>query len=128
MFNGFPRFKKKDHKYGAKATNGFPSKLESALNDLLVLREKAGEISELKRQQTVVLQDGPSDVRIAWKVDFSFIENGELCYAEAKGIETGEYILKLKMWRYQRPHKLYIFKGSHLRLNLVETILKKETA
>ncbi len=117
----------KRNKYKAQRTNGFPSKLESALNDLLMLKERGGEISELKRQQTVVLQEGTkgrAGTRIAWKVDFSFIETltGLTAYAEAKGIETNDYLLKLKLWRANPPAKLYIFKGTYKRLKVTEVI------
>lgn len=89
---------------------------------ILQLRERAGEISDIKRQQTVVLQDGPREVRITWKVDFSFIEKGELVYAEAKGVETADYKLKLKLWRKLKPAPLEIYKGHYRRPVLVERI------
>jgi hypothetical protein len=118
---GFNRFKSK---YNAKPTNGFPSKLESALNDLLQLRAQAGEIRNIKRQQSVVLQEGGKDQRIAWKVDFSAEESPlwRVVYFEAKGIETADYRLKLKLWRAKRPAPLEIYKGTHRYLKMVERI------
>lgn len=112
------------NKYNAKPCRGFPSKLEAAVYDILILREKSGEISDIKRQQTVVLQEGSRDVRIAWKVDFSFVKKTELVYAEAKGIETMDYRLKLKLWRKNPPATLEIYKGDYRRVKLIETILK----
>lgn len=105
-------------------SGGFPSKLEAAVFDHLKIRELAGEISELTRQATVVLQDGPPNIRIAWKVDFRFIETdtGDVAYAEAKGIETEDYKLKLKLWRFKRPAKLYIFKGNYTAPRVTEVI------
>lgn len=113
------------NKFKAVRTNGFSSKLESAVYDMLKNRESAGRIREIKCQQTVVLLPGPRSHRIAWKVDFSFIElnKGErLVYCEAKGIETSDYKLKLKLWRANPPAPLEIWKGSHKRLFLAERL------
>lgn len=117
----------KRNKFKAKATNGFPSKLESAVYDLLLVRQNVGEIREIKRQQTVVLQAGPRETRIAWKVDFSCeeIASGQELYIEAKGIETAEYRLKLKLWRANPPGALEIWKGNYKRLVLAERIERK---
>lgn len=121
---GFNRYK---NKFNAKPANGFGSKLESAVHDHLVFRESVGEISDIKRQQTVVLQDGARDVRITWRVDFSFFEKRSMkvVYCEAKGIETQEYKLKLKMWRANPPATLEIWKGSYQNPRMVERIEKK---
>src|SRR6266705_3243735 len=99
-------------KYKAQRTNGFASKLESAVHDILVSRRNKGELSNIKCQQSVVLQEGPPTIRINWKVDFSY-ENlmGKTCYCEAKGIETADYKLKLKLWRAKCPARLEIWKG-----------------
>jgi len=45
------------NKYHAAMAGG--SKLERAVEAILELRVKAGEIKDLKGQQTLVLQDGP---------------------------------------------------------------------
>lgn len=124
MVNKLAMFSFKRNKYKAARTNGLSSKLESAVYDLLKLREKAGEIKDIKLQQTVVLQEGGKDVRIAWKVDFSFINKATegLEYAEAKGIETGDYRIKLKLWKKNPPAPLEIWKGDYRRPKLVEKI------
>lgn len=113
---------KKPNKYGAKAANGYDSYLEGSVGAWLELRQRNGEITDLKRQQTVVLQDGPPNQRIAWKVDFSFVEKGILVYAEAKGFETEDYKLKLKLWRGRRPAPLEIYKGSANNFQMTERI------
>lgn len=111
-----------------KTSGGFSSKLEAAVYNLLKLREKSGEISEIKQQQTVVLQDGPRNTRITWRVDFSFydLKTGQTTYAEAKGVETQEYKLKLKLWRKLKPANLEIWKGNYTRPILVELITTNE--
>lgn len=115
-------------KFNAKPTNGFSSKLENAVHEILKLREKAGEISDIKCQQQVILQDGPREVKISWRVDFSYVDNksGETVFVEAKGVETETYRLKLKMWRGNPPAALEIYKGSYQRPTLVERIEKGE--
>lgn len=111
-------------KYRSVRTNGFPSKLESALYDFLLLKEKAGEIKNIKLQQAVILQEGPPKVRISWKVDFSSerADTGETVYHEAKGIETSDYKLKLKLWRKNPPARLEVYKGTYKRLFLALVI------
>lgn len=110
--------------YGAKSVDGFPSKLEKAVYDLLKLREITGEIEDIKRQETVVLQDGPQNMRITWRVDFSFIDvkTGKKVYAEAKGYPTEVYALKLKMFRKNPPGRLEIYKGTYKNPILTEVI------
>ncbi len=118
------RFGYRTNKYKAKPTEGFGSKFEAAVYYILLTREKLGEIKEIKKQQTVVLQGGDRSTRITWRVDFSFTEvsSGNTVYCEAKGFETNDYKLKLKMWRGNPPFKLIIYKGSYQKPKLVETI------
>lgn len=112
------------NKYGAKPSNGFPSKLESAVNDLLRIRENEKEITDIQRQQTVILQDGAPNVKISWKLDFSYerVSDGKRCYVEAKGFATEDFKLKLKLWRKNPPAPLEIYKGDYRRPILSETI------
>ena len=111
------------NKFGAcRTADGFPSKLERAVFMKLKDRESLGEISKIERQSTVVLQEGPPKVRIAWKVDFSFERNGVREYAEAKGVKTADFMLKLKLWRKKRPARLEIWQGSWKSPKLVEVV------
>lgn len=112
-------------KYKAQRTNGFASKLESAVYDLLKLQEKLCLITDIQCQRTVVLQEGGKDVRIAWKVDFSCSVNGKTVYVEAKGIETNDYKLKLKLWKKNPPAELIIYKGHYSKPFIAERILCK---
>lgn len=117
------------NKYGAKRADGFPSKLEAAVYGILLTRERLGEIKSIKRQQTVVLQDGGRETKITWRVDFSFSDcaTDACCYAEAKGFETADYKIKLKLWRANPPARLEIYKGDYRRPKLVEVIERKNT-
>lgn len=106
----------------------FPSKMEAAVYEYLKRREYLGEIQDIQRQQTVVLQDGPRETRITWKIDFSFRRraDGALVYVEAKGFPTEIYKLKLKMFRYNPPADLEVYGGSYNRIKLTEKITKGE--
>lgn len=114
-----------NNKFGAIRTlhpdgTSFSSKLEAATYCLLKLREYAGEIKEIKKQQCVRLGE---DTR--WKIDFSFIEvkSGELVYAESKGIPTNDYLRKLKLFKKYSSNRLEIYKGSYQNPVLIETVI-----
>lgn len=112
-------------KYKAKPADGFASKLEKAVYVMLRDRETLKMISDLKRQQTVVLLDNSDkSKRITWKIDFSYI-NKETClveYLEAKGFKTNDYLLKLKLYRANPPAPLEIWGGSWRRPKFIERI------
>lgn len=141
MFPKSPFGKKRvaANKYGARKTlcsagHPHPSGLEASVCEVLLLRVKAGDIRNLKYQATVSLAFG-----IKWKVDWSFEQlvrdpeavlfktHWEIRFAEAKGAETRDYRLKLRMWKEGcGPAPLEIWKGSARRPMLVETIYPKE--
>lgn len=110
----------KRNKFNAvKTGDGFPSKLEAAVYQILLLKQKAGLIRDLWRQHSLHLIAG-----INWKVDFSYVnvETGEGEFAEAKGVETETYRLKLKLYRKFGTAKLLIYKGSYYKPYLHEII------
>lgn len=133
---GYSFFKK--HKYNMARTPGGSSKLEEAVYQRLLLREKAGEITDISRQSSVVLGTetvenaitGKKRVRtIRWKVDFSFliVKPEEQVWAEAKGIETKTYRKQLRLWREGAgPGKLEIWKGDWHRPKIVEIVDPKK--
>jgi len=98
------------NKYKAKRADGFPSKLEKAVYDMLV--NKYGEDC-VQRQSVVVLQDGDKKTKINWKIDFKVQTTEGHIYVEAKGVETGEFKLKLKLFRKLKPAPLEIWKGRY---------------
>ena len=119
----------KTNKFGAKKTlckwaaHPHPSRLEASVCDLLALRQKAGDIRELKWQHTVHLAFG-----IKWKVDWSFeqeVRDGthdgyftfwQQRFAEAKGVEDRGFKLKLRMWKEGcGPGPLELWRGSYQR-------------
>ncbi len=116
----------KRNKFKAVRTNGFGSKFESAVYDLLKLRQLAGEIYEIKCQQGVTLLEGRKDVQIRWKIDFSFRVMGTdaLEYAEAKGFATQDYKLKLRLYKSNPPAPLTIYMGSYRKIFIAERVEK----
>jgi hypothetical protein len=121
-------FKQGHSKYRATKVlldgRSFGSKLEASVYALLKLREKAKEIEILQCQDHVYL----TDARILYVADFKckWLKNGEIFHVEAKGFETPEWRIKLRLWKHYGPNSLEIFKGSHLRPQLVETIYPGE--
>lgn len=93
----------------------FPSKFERHIAQMLCARVRAGEISDLKFQQSVDVGAG-----IRWKIDFSYVEKGILWYHEAKGVETAEYRMKLKLYRRYGRHPLRVSKGGVNRYKTTE--------
>ncbi len=109
------------NKFGAKKTNGFASKLEHAVYQVLKLREISGEIKLLKTQARVTL----TDAKIVYIPDFQceHIATGEVFYVEAKGSETPEWKLKKRLWKVYGPGRLEIWKGTHVKPRFVENVI-----
>lgn len=90
-------------KYRNHKSGGFDSKLERERFVELQLMERAGMISDLKRQVKFELlpaqhRDGKCVERSATYIaDFTYFENGQFVVEDAKGVKTREYILKRKM-------------------------------
>lgn len=107
-------------KYGAVKTGGSASKLESAVKDMLWMRSKAGEIRDIQEQKRIELVAG-----IHWRIDFYYFDivMDRWCFAEAKGFETSDYRLKLRLYKWFGPCILYIWKGSYKKLLLDETVI-----
>ena len=101
------------NKFNAIRASGMGSKLEQSVHQILLLREKSGEIKDIRKQDCVDL-----GFKIRWKVDFSFTDckTRKRVYCEAKGFETRDYRMYLKLWAGgQGPGKLEIWKGSYQR-------------
>jgi len=81
----------------------FQSKKEAARYKYLIMLQNAGVISDLRLQHNITITEGftkPSGERVrpqVYKADFSYIENGERVYEDAKGMRTRTYINKKKL-------------------------------
>lgn len=101
---------KKKSKYKNERTElkgrSFDSKGEANHFYELTLRERAGEIRDIKTQEHIYL----SPARIDYICDFSFVDckTGAREWAEYKGFETPEWRLKRRLWGHFGPGKLTI--------------------
>jgi len=111
-----------DKLFPKMAGRSFGSQLERSVGQWLCAREMNGEISDLKFQSTVKL----SRAKVAWRVDFSYIESGQLWYHEAKGRAIEPYPTKLKLYRIYGPAPLRISKGSAKRHFITETVYPED--
>ena len=82
----------------------FDSQKEARRYDELVLLLKAGEISDLRLQQTFTLQDGYISVTgdavraLAYKADFYYYtKGGKSIVEDVKGVKTEAYKIKKKL-------------------------------
>lgn len=98
----------------------FASKLEASVFTMLKARENAGEIEVLQVQDHVYL----TEARILYMPDFKCMDKKTniIFWTEAKGLDTPQWNIKKKLWRFYGPGKLEIYKGSHLRPYLHEII------
>jgi hypothetical protein len=89
-------------KYNAVRTGGYASKAEAARAAELRTLLAAGEIGELQEQPSyVVSPDGCKP--ISYRPDFRYVENGITVCEDVKGIETAEFRIKAKLFRWKYP-------------------------
>jgi hypothetical protein len=108
-----------------RAGRSFGSKLEAAGFDMLMLREKAGEIFFRRQQVHIKL----SKANIVYIADFEVEDAkmpGELIYIECKGFETPEWRLKKRLYEQYGLWPLEIWKRRGSGIYLDETITPKE--
>ena len=100
----------------------FDSKKEALRYKELCLLEKAGEITDLKRQVVFELlpvqKEFYKDVKtgkekqrvieraVKYIADFVYLKNGQLVVEDTKGLKTKDYILKRKMLLYFKGIKI----------------------
>lgn len=113
----FTNFKNKKHSLDG---HSFSSKLEASIYSLI----KTNQRVELVQVQDHIYL---TDARILFIPDFKIknLETGEFEWIEAKGIETDVYRIKRRLWKVYGPGRLEIWKGSHQRPFLHETIIPK---
>lgn len=104
------------HKYGAiKTAVGdlvFPSRLEARGYQELLLLEKGGVIKDLELQKEFVIEVAGKQICIHYP-DYFFTKtcNGKQVIAEAKGVATADYRLKLKLMKAIYPqYEYFMFK------------------
>jgi len=95
--------------YWELAGRSFPSKLERAVAELLVLQLRAGTIRDLIFQKTVLL----APTKIRWKCDFEYTETatGITWLHEAKGFEDRRWKMIHQILADCRPYDVRISRG-----------------
>lgn len=104
----------------------FHSKLEAAVYSLLLLREKSGEITDIKCQVHVKFHTHDFG-KIHMIPDFSVVDSktGELFYVEAKGLFTRDFARKRKAWLAGGPGRMEVWVGRWQRPMLKEILVPK---
>lgn len=99
-------------KYGNKKTTRhgvkFDSKAEANRYDELLLLERVGEISNLRRQPKYELQPkfkrGKKTIQaITYIADFEYCERGRVVAEDVKGVKTQVFSIKAKMFQFRYP-------------------------
>lgn len=118
MFKAKYKNKKVHH-----AGYSFASQFECAVFNLLLLREKAGEIRDIQCQDHIYL----TEARICYIPDFKFVDlqTNNFAWAEAKGFETDVWKIKKRLWEHYGPGRLEIYKGNAKKVFLKETVIPK---
>lgn len=117
-------FRSKGNKFNRTKTDldgySFASKLEASVYTILKSRQNTGEIKIEQVQDHIYL----TDARILYIADFKckLLSTKEEFWVEAKGFETPEWRIKLRLWKHYGPGNLEIYKGTHLRPFLDEVI------
>lgn len=98
----------------------FSSKGEAGLHQMLLLMEKAGEVSSIRVQDHVYL----TDARILYIADFVVwdVKLSETVWIEYKGFETDVWRIKRRLWMHYGPGKLRVYKGQRGGITLKETL------
>lgn len=76
----------------------YDSRREARDHQDLKLLEKAGEISDIKRQVSFDLEVN-GELICRYKADFTYLEKGKLVVRDTKGVRTVVYIIKRKLMK-----------------------------
>ena len=96
----------------------FDSQLERRVAEHLVSMQRNREIKDLRFQDQVEL----TRAGITWRIDFSYVQNKVKWYEEAKGFQTADYMLKLKLYRVYGQAPLRITKEGYNKNLVTEEI------
>lgn len=118
-------FQKYNAKRIEKAGRSFGSGLESSVHDILLLRQRAGEIDILKLQDTVLIECPPNS-KNRWRCipDFKcqYRITSEIFWVEAKGMDTDRWKATLFLWRAFGPGRMEIWRGHKKKPYLSEIV------
>lgn len=105
----------------------WPSKLELAVYERLLLRERAGEITNLRCQVKVRFHTHDYGY-VNMIPDFAaeLVNTGETVYFEAKGVKTREYMRKEKAWALGGPGPLFVYSGNWRSPRVTKTVIPEK--
>jgi len=112
------------NKYNASKSTGGASKLENVIEDMIKLREKAGEFKLIAKQQHIHWYlNGVCKLGEYWP-DFTVQDSitGTIFWIEAKGMETDLFRRNKRLWQAGGPGKLEIWKGSYKNPKLTDVL------
>jgi hypothetical protein len=120
----------KKSKFGAikvfQHGRNWPSKLELAVYETLLLMERGGKLAEIECQVKVRFRTFDHGL-INMIPDFAAMDlaNNEKIYIEAKGFPTQEWRRKKKAWGVGGPGKLYVYTGNWRYPKCTEIVIPK---
>ena len=89
-------------KYNAIRTGGYASKAEAGRAAELRALAACGAITDLVEQPSFVVSP-PGCALIRYRPDFTYCEQGRSVAEDCKGMETREFRIKLKLFRWRYP-------------------------
>lgn len=103
----------KVNKYRNRKTNGYDSAKEAKRAAELKLLGKAGHITDLQEQVTILLQErfrcnGKWERAITYIADFVYFKDGQKIIEDVKGFKTDVYKIKRKMLLFHYPDIIFI--------------------
>lgn len=103
-----PRKQKYNAKRAQWQNRMYDSRAERDYRSYLDILEKAKLVSQIEEQPKVLL----TDAGISYKPDFKFRDNklGKTIWVDVKGVETKEFLLKSKLWKFYGPGELHVIK------------------
>ena len=99
----------------------FDSNLERGVFAHLLLLERAGEIRELQHHGFTVYL---TEAEIGYRADYRWInaKTDLMEYGEAKGFETYDWQIKVKLWAKYGPGPLTIWRGTEKNFRIDKVI------
>lgn len=104
----------------------WPSKLELAIYEMLLMMERGGKLKDIECQVHVEFRTYDHG-KIKMIPDFRAFDTQaqELIYIEAKGMPTREFLRKKKAWAVGGPAKLFIYGGNWRYPKLLEIVVPR---
>ncbi len=123
---------KRKNKYNARQARvkgiSFHSELEASVDGILRMREAAGEIKILQRQDKITFYWNGVKI-ISYMPDFKcqLLATGEIFHVEAKGYRDALWSVKEACWRAAGPGRLEMWEGDAEKPIFTGNIIPKKS-